>query len=184
MVYIIQEQKHTHKKHVNQLKKRHEMDSNNTQDEVEEPIQVIYDTINLEPHSTHFRTTKIEEEEEIHRTLIYRSKTEEILMERINLLKAKGFGSGCWGVSPTDGLALMWHILVKLSSAQSRSRHEEQTLIFMIVLSWGEVSPSYRLRMYYFLSIYFLSLISESCYHLNLPLTITKRKQKYNPRLF
>ena len=43
----------------------------------------------------------------------------------------------CWGVSPTDGLALMWHIPIKLSSAQSRSRHQERTLIFMIVLSWG-----------------------------------------------
>ena len=40
------------------------------------------------------------------------------------------------------------------------------------MLSQGEVSPSYRLYMYYFPSIYFLSLISESCY-LNLPLTIT-----------
>ena len=26
----------------------------------------------------------------------------------------------CWGVSPTDGLAFMWHIPAKLSSAQSR----------------------------------------------------------------
>ena len=26
----------------------------------------------------------------------------------------------CWGVSLTDGLALMWHMLAKLSSAQSR----------------------------------------------------------------
>ena len=25
----------------------------------------------------------------------------------------------CWGVSPTDGLTLMWHIPAKLSSAQS-----------------------------------------------------------------
>ena len=31
----------------------------------------------------------------------------------------------------------------------------------------------YRLCMYYFLSVHFLSLISESCYHLNLPLTVT-----------
>ena len=46
-------------------------------------------------------------------------------------------------------------------------------IMFMIVLSWEEVSPSYRLFMYYFPSIYFLSLISESCYHFNLPLTIT-----------
>ena len=41
-------------------------------------------------------------------------------------------------------------------------------VMFMIMLSWGEVSPSYRLCMYYFPSIYFLSLISESCYHFNL----------------
>ena len=73
------------------------------------------------------------------------------------------------------------------------------------MLSWGGVSPSYRLSMYYFPSIYrvtlppkkkqnpllllqkymgsvfflgggtlyFLSLISVSCHHLNLPLTIT-----------
>ena len=33
MLYIIQGQKHTHKRHLNQLKKRHEMDSNNTEDE-------------------------------------------------------------------------------------------------------------------------------------------------------
>ena len=45
MVYIIQGQKQTHKIHLNQLKKRHEMDFNNTQNEVEEPI----DTFNLEP---------------------------------------------------------------------------------------------------------------------------------------
>ena len=49
MVYIFQGQKHSHERHLNQLKKRHEMDSNNTQDEVEEPIEVIYDTFNLEP---------------------------------------------------------------------------------------------------------------------------------------
>ena len=48
MVYIIQGQKHTHKRHLNQLKKWHEIDSNNTQDEAEEPIAVIYDTFNLE----------------------------------------------------------------------------------------------------------------------------------------
>ena len=73
----------------------------------------------------------------------------------------------CWGVSPTEGLALMWYIPAKFSSEQS-----PRTVMFMIVLSWGGVSPSYLLSMYYFLSIYFLSLISESCYHLNLPLTI------------
>ena len=49
MVYIIQGQKHTHKRHLNQLKKWHEMDPNNTQDEVEEPIEVIYDIFNLGP---------------------------------------------------------------------------------------------------------------------------------------
>ena len=33
------------------------------------------------------------------------------------------------GVSPTDGLALMWHIPAKLSSAQSRaSRHQGELL--------------------------------------------------------
>ena len=83
----------------------------------------------------------------------------------------------CWGVSSTDGLALMWHIPTKLSSAQSWSSLSEpspRTVIFMMVLSWGGISPSYRLCMYSFLSIYFLSHISESCYHLNLPLTITK----------
>ena len=41
------------------------------------------------------------------------------------------------------------------------------------MLSWGGVSSSYCLCMYYFPSIYFLSLISKSCYHLNRPLTIT-----------
>ena len=40
MVYIIQGQKYTHKRHLNQLKKRHEMDSNNTQDEMEEPLSI------------------------------------------------------------------------------------------------------------------------------------------------
>ena len=49
-------------------------------------------------------------------------------------------------------------------------------VMFMIVLSWGEVSPSYLLCMYYFPSIYFLSLIFESCYHFNLPLIITWTK--------
>ena len=34
--------------------------------------------------------------------------------------------------------------------------HQERTLIFMIVLSWGGVSPSYRLCMDYILSVYFL----------------------------
>ena len=51
MVHIIQVQKPTQKRHLNQQKKkkkRHEMDSNNTQDKVEEPIEVIYDTFNLE----------------------------------------------------------------------------------------------------------------------------------------
>ena len=41
----------------------------------------------------------------------------------------------CWGVSPIDGVSLVWHIPAKLSSAESRSRHQEWTLIFMIVLS-------------------------------------------------
>ena len=58
------------------------------------------------------------------------------------------------------------------SLLRSLGEPSPRTVIFMIVLSWGRVSPSYRLCMYYFLSIYFLSLISESCYHLNLPLTI------------
>ena len=52
MVYIIQEQKYAHKRHLNQLKKQHEMDSNNTQDEEEETIEVIYDTFSLE-HPQH-----------------------------------------------------------------------------------------------------------------------------------
>ena len=73
------------------------------------------------------------------------------------------------GVSSADGLNIMWHIPAKLSSVQSRSRHQERTLIFMIVLSWGGVSPRYRLYMYYFLWIHFLSLISESFYHLTPP---------------
>ena len=46
MVSIIQEQKHTSKRHLKQLEKRHEMDSNNIQDEAEEPIEVIYDIFN------------------------------------------------------------------------------------------------------------------------------------------
>ena len=37
--------------------------------------------------------------------------------------------------------------------------------------------PSYLLCMYYFPSIYFLSLISESCYHFSLPLIMTLRNQ-------
>lgn len=49
MVYIIQGPRHTHKRHINQIKKRHEIDSNSTQDEVEEPIEIIYDTFDLEP---------------------------------------------------------------------------------------------------------------------------------------
>ena len=38
-------------------------------------------------------------------------------------------------------------------------------------------TSSYRLRMYYFLSIYFLSLISESCYHLNRPFEYNNNQQ-------
>ena len=48
----------------------------------------------------------------------------------------------CWGVSSTDGLALRWHIPAELCSAQFRSHHQERTLIFMIVLSWGGATPS------------------------------------------
>ena len=58
---------------------------------------------------------------------------------------------------------------------RSLGESSPKTVIFLIVLSWAGVSPGYRLWMYYFLSIYFLSLIFESCYHLNLPLTITIR---------
>ena len=60
MVYIIRGQKHTHKRHLNQLKNRHEMDFNNTQDEAEDPIEVIYETFNLEPpqHTSEHRRTK------------------------------------------------------------------------------------------------------------------------------
>ena len=46
-------------------------------------------------------------------------------------------------------------------------------VMFMIVLSCRRVPTNYRFCMDYFPSIYFLSLISESCYHFNLPLTIT-----------
>ena len=54
----------------------------------------------------------------------------------------------------------------------------------MIVLSWRGVSPTYRLFMYYFLSIYFLSLISESCNHLNLPLITPVSQFIYKRQLF
>ena len=66
----------------------------------------------------------------------------------------------------------MWHIPAKLSSAQSRWSVTKNGNIHDCVNLRRDFS-SYRLSMYYFLSIYFLSLISESCYHLNLPLTIT-----------
>ena len=51
----------------------------------------------------------------------------------------------------------------------SLSEPSPRTVIFMIVLNWGGVSPSYHLGMYYFFSIYLLSHLSKSCYHLNLP---------------
>ena len=76
----------------------------------------------------------------------------------------------CGGVSPTDRLTLsntyrLSSLLHRLSEPSPRT-----DVMFMIVLSWGEVSPSYRLCMYYFPSIYFLSFISESYHHFNLPL--------------
>ena len=51
---------------------------------------------------------------------------------------------------------------------------ESQRVEYSWLLNWGGVSPSYRLCMYYLPSIYFLSLISVLCHHLNLPLTITE----------
>ena len=67
--------------------------------------------------------------------------------------------------------------IYRLSSLlHSLSEPSPRTVIFMTVLSRGGVSPSYRLCMYYFLSIYFLSLISELCYHLNHNIKITKFK--------
>ena len=76
------------------------------------------------------------------------------------------------GVSPLQMDAPSCDIYRLCSLLPRLGEPSPRTVIFMIVLRWGEVSPSYRLYMYYFPSIYFLSLISESCYHLNLPLTI------------
>ena len=55
-----------------------------------------------------------------------------------------------------------------LFCAVSASCHQERMLIFLIALSWGGVSPSYRLCMYHFPSIYFLSLISKLSFELPL----------------
>ena len=69
--------------------------------------------------------------------------------------------------SPSSDTYRLSSLLRNLGEPSPRS-----DVMFLIVLSWGEVPPSYRLCMYYFPSIYFLSLISESCYHFKLPLTI------------
>ena len=141
------------------------MDSNNTQDEVEKPIEVIYDTFNLDTHTpTHFRTTKIGEEEKNHRTLIYRSKTEEILMEGIKPFESKRLGKGDVGVSP---LQMNSPSCDKPSSAQS-----QQTFTKNGCNVHGCVKLSFMYVL--FSSNIFLSPISESCYHFNLPLTITE----------
>ena len=67
----------------------------------------------------------------------------------------------------------MTHTGHALFCAVSGEPSPRMDVMFMIVLNWWEVSPSYRLCMYYFPSIYFLSLLSEWCHHFNLPLTIT-----------
>ena len=96
MVYIIQGQKHTHKRHLSQLKKRHEMDPINTQDEAEEPVEVIYDTCNLEPPNT-LPNNEDRRGRGNAQTPIHRSKTEEALMENKPLRKQKAW-EGVWGV--------------------------------------------------------------------------------------
>ena len=57
------------------------MDSNNTQEEAEEPIEVIYDTFNLQPPH---HISNNEEEEKMHRTAIHGSKT-EVFVDRPTL---------------------------------------------------------------------------------------------------
>ena len=94
MVYIIQGQKHTLKRHLNQLKKLHEMDSNNTQDEEEEPIEVIYDTFNLEPLQHTPEQQRLKRKRKCTEPLIHRSKTEEVLMENKPFWKQKAWEGG------------------------------------------------------------------------------------------
>ena len=77
------------------------------------------------------------------------------------------------GVSPIDGLVLMWHIPTKLSSSQSRfclSESLPRAVIFLIVrLERGFSQQSFV----YVLFAFNIFLISVSCHHLNLPLTTT-----------
>ena len=51
MVYIVKEPKYTHKRHQNQLQKRHLNDSNDVP-QTEEPIDTIFDMFDLDPPQT------------------------------------------------------------------------------------------------------------------------------------
>ena len=52
MAYIFQGQKHTHKRHLNQLKKRHEMDANNTHTKWKNPSRLSTTHLTLKPLNT------------------------------------------------------------------------------------------------------------------------------------
>ena len=57
----------------------------------------------------------------------------------------------CWGVSPTDGLAIMWHIPAKLSSAQSRRAVNKNGNIHDYVkLRRGSSQLSFMYVLFYF----------------------------------
>ena len=49
MVYIVEGPKYTHKRHQNQLQKRHLNDSNDVTQTEEEPIDTIFDMFDLHP---------------------------------------------------------------------------------------------------------------------------------------
>ena len=89
-------------------------------------------------------------------------------------------------MSPIDGLVLVWHIPTELSSAQSQSQSQSRTqsrfclskslprvVIFLIFMLRKGFLPAIICVCTIFLQYIFLLLISVSCHHLNLPLTIT-----------
>ena len=49
MVYIVEGPKYTHKRHQNQLQKRHLYNSNDVPQTEEEPIDTIFDMFDLDP---------------------------------------------------------------------------------------------------------------------------------------
>ena len=74
MVYIVEGPKYTHKRHQNQLQKRHLNDSNDVPQTEEEPIDSIFDMFNLDPPPTNSWNTSAREKEEIHQPVDDRPK--------------------------------------------------------------------------------------------------------------